>query len=279
MTGCMLQDAIAGWDQIRERLSEAPRILILSDFDGTLSPLVDTPAAAGIPTDIRMILRRLCVNKRVTVAVLSGRSVTDLDAHVGLPLIYAGDHGLEIRGPGFSFTAPGTESVRSGLRQLCERIRQNTAHIPGTVVERKRLSASVHFRHVHRDQLSELEKAVRSSLDEDQFEVRSGKYVWEVRPQQAWDKGDAAQWILHHQAVPQQHAICLGDDHSDVEMFRRLPRGVNIQVGFDGFDSGAQYWLPQGDVAQFLLNILAFVTEQPRRAMPRPQYATAGHGS
>jgi trehalose 6-phosphate phosphatase len=261
-----LQDALAGWDGVRERLAGADDICILSDFDGTLSPLVDTPAAAGIDPDVSMVLRRLCTHRRVTLAVLSGRAVTDLQARIGLPLTYAGDHGLEIQGPGFVFTAPGSESVRHELPGMCEQLRRAMAHITGSLVECKRLSASVHFRHVDPGRLSELERAVWSCIDQQLYEIRSGRFVWEIRPRLHWDKGDAARWILHRQRASQQHAICLGDDHTDAEMFRRLPRAINVQVGFDGCDLGAQYWLPQGDVAQFLLCVLAHVNGSHRRA-------------
>jgi trehalose 6-phosphate phosphatase len=273
------RDALAAWGEIREHLADADHIHILSDFDGTLSPLVEIPAAAGIDSDVQMVLRRLCTHKRVTVAVLSGRAVDDVEARIELPLIYAGDHGVEIRGPGFAFTAPGSEWVRDELPGVCERVRENTRHIPGVLLESTRFTANVHIRDVAPDRVPELHRAMCACVDQRTYEVRSGRFVWEIRPRLQWDKGDAARWILHRYHGSQQHTICLGDDCTDAEMFHRLPRAVNIQVGFDGSDLGAQYWLPQGDVARFLLHLLTFVSEQPRRGVPKRMSAAALGGT
>jgi trehalose-6-phosphatase len=78
----------------------AERILIASDFDGTLAPLAPTPDAAVILPAARASLDRLSRLPGVTVAVISGRALAGVRQKVDLPvLIYAGNHGLEMEGP------------------------------------------------------------------------------------------------------------------------------------------------------------------------------------
>jgi trehalose 6-phosphate phosphatase len=260
-----LRDCMGAWNEIRLHLEHAERLVILSDFDGTLSPLIDVPSAATIDPDVKMLLRRLCTHDAITVAVLSGRTVADVRDRIRLPLIFAGDHGLDIQGPGFEYAAPGSELVREHTPMLCARLRQNTNRFEGSLVEPKQFGASVHFRHVLAHELPDLQQAVRQSVDEGLYEIRSGKCVWEIRPRLKWDKGAAARWILDRCRASDEHVICLGDDCTDADMFRSLPRGVNIQIGFDGVDLGANYWLPQAEVAQFLACVLTQVVEAERR--------------
>src|SRR5688572_17504698 len=94
------------WDRICSAFVEHRRLFVFADFDGTLSELVDVPSKAVPDPETDRALRRLLRRRRVSVAVISGRSVADVAARVGLPLVYAGDHGLEIHAPDFEFIHP-----------------------------------------------------------------------------------------------------------------------------------------------------------------------------
>src|SRR5437879_725455 len=67
-------------------LGAAPpsRLLISSDFDGTLAPIVSEPSASSILPDALAALRAL-VAARVKVAVISGRSRPALERLVAVP--------------------------------------------------------------------------------------------------------------------------------------------------------------------------------------------------
>ena len=104
----------AGLREIRGRILDAPRLTLFLDFDGTLAPIVDDPADAHLDERTREVLEALSQRDGILVAIVSGRSVSDLWMRLGLErAIYAGNHGLEIRGPGLRFTEPLAAASRA----------------------------------------------------------------------------------------------------------------------------------------------------------------------
>jgi len=241
------------WDQICQVLSVTGHLFLFSDFDGTLARITPVPADAAIEPLALAALKKLTDEKHVTIAILSGRSVPDVANRVGLPVIYGGDHGLEIHGPDFNFVTPGAEAARRTLLAFCNDIRKKTAEIPGTLVEVKSYTASVHYRQVPPDLVPELSLIVRSSVDPARFEVRDGHSVFEIRPRVNWGKGEAVRWILDRYHAADDQAICLGDDETDEDMFQSVRTGVNIRVNRPPeTKTSAQYCMNQEHVYAFL---------------------------
>lgn len=247
------EQAIEAWDQICEALSSNGHLFLFTDFDGTLARITQVPRDATIEPRAFTALKRLMTERRITIAVLSGRSVSDVADRVGLPVIYGGDHGFEIHGPEFQFVVPEAEVARRRLPAICNDIRQKTTHIPGTLVEAKRYTASIHYRQVRAELVPEVLSIVRSAVDSAEFEIREGHCVFEVRPRLAWGKGEAVKWILDRYAAADAQAVCLGDDETDEDMFRCLPRAVNIRVDRPSeISTSAQYCIRQDSVAELI---------------------------
>lgn len=123
------------------------RPFIFLDYDGTLAPVVDSPDRARMTDDMRTLLGR--IKEKMPVAVISGRSLRDLQDRVGMEgVVYAGNHGAEIWDGGKTVLCPGTAGGRGALRGLLEALRAALASVPGVLIEDKGLTASVHFRKV-----------------------------------------------------------------------------------------------------------------------------------
>ncbi len=74
---------------------QASRIGLITDVDGTISPIVNTPSAAQVTPQARARLREL-QNIITLVAVISGRAAVDVRDRVGIAkLVYVGNHGME----------------------------------------------------------------------------------------------------------------------------------------------------------------------------------------
>ena len=96
---------------------------------------------------VRRALDRLSRRRNLNVAVISGRALSDLQSRIALPyLIYAGNHGFEIKGPGLRFMQPTAGALRPELQDLCGRLAASLGSIAGATVENKGLTASVHYR-------------------------------------------------------------------------------------------------------------------------------------
>src|SRR5580704_5503414 len=125
----------------------ARNVFLCLDFDGTLAPIVLNPRAASMSAQTRDQLSRLARRKRFQLAIISGRSLADLEWRVGLDgLTCAGNHGLEIRGPKLSFMEQVARTRMPALQRLCRGLEVRINRIQGALFETKGLTASVHYR-------------------------------------------------------------------------------------------------------------------------------------
>jgi trehalose-phosphatase len=252
------------WDEVAHHLKSAEHILLLSDYDGTLTPIVDKPELAILPRETKKLLRELAKNRRYTVGIISGRALADLKSKVDLDgIIYAGNHGLEIEGFGSSFLEPIAEEMRPFLQTLNQALSATLRGIKGVFVEDKGLTVSVHYRLVDDIEEGKLKDTFRKVTDTfnvmGKIRITQGKKVYEIRPPGDWDKGKAIAWLMAEWrevsgksgALP----VYLGDDLTDEDGFRMIERnhGISIFVGDEGLQSAARYFLKSPEeVAQFL---------------------------
>ena len=61
------------WSVVSRQLLSSPRVLLLLDYDGTLTPIVERPEIAILPDEARRSLEELVDNERFVVGVVSGR--------------------------------------------------------------------------------------------------------------------------------------------------------------------------------------------------------------
>lgn len=217
-----------------EQLSAKERAAVMLDFDGTLAPIVEDPEAAMMPDATRSVLSALVSSERGEVALISGRSIRDLEERAGLDEIYyAGNHGLEIRHGNQIFLAPGAAAASALLEPAAEALRARLAPIAGTLVENKGLTLSIHSRRVAREHLPELERRVASVFEglRGRMNLRRGSEVFEISPRIDWDKGKAAVWILDRIGRRAALPIYIGDDTTDEDAFVALREGVTVRVG------------------------------------------------
>src|SRR5687767_3940646 len=114
----------------------ADRILVGSDFDGTLAAIARTPDEAVILPEARAALDRLSRAPGVTVAVSSGRTLANVSAKVGLPrLIYGGNHGVEMQGPDMPPLKLAAEGVREDLRDALTSLHAALDDVAGLIIE------------------------------------------------------------------------------------------------------------------------------------------------
>jgi trehalose 6-phosphate phosphatase len=254
-------DLIDSLPELARRIDRAETILLGLDFDGTLTPIRQHPDAAVLSEPVRVLLGRLARVARMTLMIVSGRSLADVASRVGLPeLIYAGNHGLEIKGPGVDFVEPAAAALAGQLRELTERLERLLAEIPGALVEPKGLTTSVHFRNVSPEHTDLLARIVRETVESDptQFVLTAGHAVWEIRPPVRWHKGDAILWVIRRfKAGSNPLVFCLGDDRTDEDAFASLPDHITVRIGSPDHPTLARFRLPDPDSVHLFLEWLA----------------------
>ena len=202
-----LADAESEWvDQVRS----TPSLALFLDFDGTLSPIVESPSLAKIDPEIKNLLERLVEQSGVSVTIVSGRALDDVRERAGVKgVIYAGNHGLEIESDTICFREPNAENLRLELRHLLMQLELSVSDTQGTEIEHKGLSASVHYRRVNPELHDWLRNTVCDTVSKSRsFVCRDGKMVVEVRPRIDWHKGHAVCWILDS-VLPGSHSSSL----------------------------------------------------------------------
>jgi trehalose 6-phosphate phosphatase len=237
-----------------ERRLVADRILVASDFDGTLSPIAATPEAAVILPEARAALSRLSRLPGVTVAVISGRALANVEEKVGLPdMVYAGNHGLEMQGPNMPPLTFFTADVREELEAAIAALRSSLDGIEGVLIEDKGSSASVHYRQVDPVHFDTIAAAVSdAAASSPQIQLRHGKMVWELRPGLGWNKGSAVIRLMARFKIRAAATFFMGDDETDNDVFHVLPMGATFIVGErSAREASFRCFSPQ-DVAELL---------------------------
>lgn len=255
-----MEHLLSGWRKLEKRLTSG-RLLLLLDYDGTLTPIIGRPEKATLSADVRRLLSRLL--KHYPTAIISGRSLKDIRKLVGLRKIYyAGNHGLEIDGPGLKLVEPVAKKMASTVSKICGDLKSELGNIDGVIVEDKGLTASIHYRLVAPGKLGDLKriftKITKPYLSAGRIKIVRGKKVLEIRPNIDWDKGKAVLWIiealkLKGRALP----VYLGDDITDEDAFRALRiKGITILVSKAPRKSNAEYFLRDVDEVEVFLRKL-----------------------
>jgi trehalose 6-phosphate phosphatase len=199
------------------------------DFDGTLVELAERPEAVVVGRDMLALLQRLSHLLGGRVAILTGREVDDVAAHVHpLELAIGGSHGHEIRAAG-----GGGRSVErpSGLGAAIASLRTLEAAFPGVQVEEKALGVAIHYRRAP-DAGQQCRDAAEQAAMMHGLELQHGKMVVELKPYGA-DKGAALRQLMSGPPFAGTRPLFLGDDLTDEHGFEAAAAlgGAGVLVG------------------------------------------------
>src|SRR6185295_6375737 len=171
------------------------KVLVGLDFDGTLADIAEAPDRAALSRETRELLVNLSQRPDTKVAILSGRRLADLTRMVGLPgIYYAGNHGLEITGPGMSWVHPLAEGVHPSISKGME---VELKDFEGALVEDKHFGLAVHYRLVSPGSHRRFRKRVKDSLARlgERYRILHSKRTFDLRSSIQWDKGRALESI------------------------------------------------------------------------------------
>ena len=224
-------------------------VLLLLDFDGTLSEIAPRPEDAVLRPGNAKLLAALSRKPGSTVGILSGRSLDDVAHRVGVPgLVYAGNHGLEISGPDLQYLHPAAAASIPAFSEIAGRLVAALADVPGAQVENKTLTLTVHYRRVapeYRDRVESIVQGVAGpAIADGQLRLSTAKAAIELRPTVDWDKGRALD-LVRSRLAPGAFPIYIGDDATDEDAFAaaQAAGGFGVFVGPAGSATRARYRL------------------------------------
>lgn len=205
---------------------------ILLDIDGTILDLAPAPQQVWVPTGLRQTLARLDALTGGALALVSGRSLHDIDLIFSpLELAAIGGHGAELRAVASAVPVMRAKPLSAALKRKLAGIAELG---PGILAEDKGYSLALHYRLA-----PEKGDAVRAAVDNicaglplDAVEILPGKLVVEIKAT-GINKASAVCELMSYAPFADRNPIFIGDDTTDEPVF-----GVISQFGGLGFSVG-----------------------------------------
>ena len=262
----LAEDSKVLTDWIGEWLGAGRSLLLMTDYDGTLTPHVANPAEARLAPRVQRHLSALARAPQVRLAIVSGRDLADVTARVDVAgAVYAGCHGLQVEGPGIVFSHPEAVAQQRTVQALGGALALRLAGIDGVRVEPKRLGITVHYRDVPDEARRLVGVELEQALEHEggRLKIFHGTKAIEILPQVAWSKGHCAKqirdWALQTLPKPML-SVYMGDDWTDELAFEALVgQAITVRVGSPDIVSRATYRLDDVDAVHELLERLATV--------------------
>ena len=230
---------------------------LLLDIDGTLLELAPTPRDVVVPPKLADTLQSLHERTSGALALVSGRSLTDIDV-IFAPLQFpaVGGHGAEMR------LSPDNEAVASRAppmdNDLKKRFTAIAALSPGILLEDKGYSIALHYRLAPQFErtIYEAVAAIRADLPGAPFEVLPGKSVCEIKPI-GFTKATGVRELMKHAPFAGRLPLFIGDDVTDESVFEIMPSymGVSFSVGRQAHGVNGHFGAPK-DVRAWLAHLL-----------------------
>lgn len=216
-------------DRALDEIARAPVLLVASDYDGTVAPIVADPANAEADREALVALRTLSQLPQTRVAIISGRALSDLASRTAEAgdIHLVGSHGSEFEA---GFITPLSQDARRRLDELIVALEPIAQRFPGAMIERKPASLAFHYRNVApQHQQAARDAVLQGPASLPAVYCRLGKMVVELSVIET-NKGAALQRL--RQRLGASAVIFIGDDATDEDAFATLTGpDISVKVG------------------------------------------------
>jgi trehalose 6-phosphate phosphatase len=232
-------------------LAPDPRLALFLDVDGTLLDIAESPVDVVVPFGLTKSLHRTWQALSGALALISGRSIVDLDRlFQPLRLPAAGQHGREIRleAEGIVETMQG-EPISDALRREIDSL---PCEYSGVMIEDKGQTIAVHYR-ANPKVDERLERRLTEITAGSQLALVRGRMVIELRDP-SHTKGSAVAAFMAEPPFIGRLPVFLGDDRTDEDGFAAVERlgGRAMPVGRLGGSVRQAAFASPGDVRDWL---------------------------
>lgn len=190
---------------------------LISDFDGTLSPIVDQAETAQLSPRIEALLKEMVTHISM-LAIISGREINDLRKRIHFTEAkLIGNHGMEKWIDGRRVLADGVEEDQSAIASVSAHLEERIAE--GVWLENKGLSLSLHYRSAKDPQKFKQEQLLEMQKLANRYGLRlsEGRMIFEFKVNVDVNKGDALNDLAQENEL--NALIYIGDDITDMAAF------------------------------------------------------------
>jgi len=202
------------------------------DVDGTLLDIADTPDAVRVDKTLLDLIGRLNQASGGAIALVSGRSLSDLEGLLGMSRVpMAGQHGLERRdAAGRLWIHAARPAAKCAIKEALAPV---LVRHPGLLLEDKGLTLALHYRLA--PHLAAYAQRLMTRLAQEagrELEIQKGKRVVEIKPARI-DKGAAVAEYMAESPFRGRSPVFIGDDLNDEHGFAEVNKlgGTSIKVG------------------------------------------------
>ncbi|MBO6718410.1 MAG: trehalose-phosphatase [Rhizobiaceae bacterium] len=235
---------------------ELSRTAFFFDFDGTLAEIAPDPSGVEVDPRIVEALGALWRNSGGALAIVSGRTVDDLDRFLSpLKLPASGVHGLEMRDAEGEYRRADYDGGE--MERLTCAVASFAEQHSGLLSEVKPGSVALHYR--QRPDLHQAcaDLAGRLAAELPGVSLMRGKMVFELRLG-GRTKADAVAQFMAMRPFAGRQPVFVGDDVTDEDAFREVEGsgGYGIKIGA-GRTAARFRAADQGAFATWLCHIAA----------------------
>ncbi|MCO4753247.1 MAG: bifunctional alpha,alpha-trehalose-phosphate synthase (UDP-forming)/trehalose-phosphatase [Bacteriovoracaceae bacterium] len=247
----------AKFEKLKKGFDKKRRVLLL-DYDGTLTPIVNDPSAAVLKPRMKSLIKKLQKRDDTDVVIITGRDSNFISKQFeGIECYLACEHGAKFYDyKNKKWRNLVASSKKEWFSQATQIIKEYTRRTPSSFFEKKNYAIAWHYRNSPQDfgefQARKLVIDLESGLSHLPVSVIMGKKVVEVKSIEA-NKGYFTQWFASRYVEKDQKLFSIGDDRTDEDMFRALEaNGETVKVGTPEKTSAKNYIEDQGDVYKLL---------------------------
>lgn len=224
---------------------------VFLDIDGTLLDLAVTPDAVVVPPPLRALLPRLAAHVQGALALISGRSVADIDRLFGPGIAMGAEHGAVLRdAAGHVFEdmadSPALAALRAPLRAAV------AAH-PGSLLEEKRFGLVLHWRAAPQAEAALTARARELAAPYPELMLQPAHAALEIRLRGP-GKAGALDRFMGLAPFTGRRPVFIGDDVTDEPAIARATerggRGLHVGRDFAGGPAAVRAWLEAGLAAE-----------------------------
>lgn len=251
-------------DFLLEKIKAREKIFLIFDYDGTLTPIVDTPDKAVLDTKTRTMIESLAKQPNLKIAIVSGRSIKDLQVLSGIKsqeIIISGSHGGEV-------LYQEQYNVISNVPKVAQLddfkifVKKALNNFGGIIFEEKPFSFSIHYRLAKENDVGLIKQLIIEQFERMElnkhFKIQPGKKVIEIIPE-SFNKGKTVKSIL--KMFPQYFYVYFGDDLTDISAFNVVKQIGGMPLGIKDQERSFENVVDQALTHQELLVLLEKICE------------------